>query len=83
MKMQSNAGVSTCYWDLKANATYTAWCVGAQPGTHSGAVQVGDGRWSLNSTTTNWADSGTYQFPNADTFIVTGRLGTGAWLRVK
>jgi Caspase domain len=76
-------GASTWFWDVKANGTYSSWSVGAQPGSHSGTVTVADGHWSLKATTTNWADSGTYQFINPDTFVVTGRLGTGAWLRVK
>jgi Caspase domain len=83
MKIPSAKGISTCYWDLKADGAYSAWCVGAQPGAHSGTASVADGRWSLNATTMSWVDGGTYQFPNPDTFIVTGRLGTGAWLRVK
>jgi hypothetical protein len=57
--------------------------VGPQPGAHSGTVTVIDGRWSLVSTTTNWVDGGSYQFPNADTFIINSRLGTLVWTRVK
>jgi hypothetical protein len=76
-------GASTWFWDVKANGTYSSWSVGAQPGSHSGTVMVADGHWSLNATTMTWVDSGTYQFVNPDTFVVTGRLGTGAWLRVK
>jgi hypothetical protein len=83
MKIPSLAGTSTCFWDVKGNGTYSAWCVGAQPSAHSGTVTVADGRWTLNATTTNWTDGGTYQFSNPNTFIVTGRLGTGAWLRLK
>jgi hypothetical protein len=37
----------------------------------------------LNATTTNWIGGGSYQFLNPNTFIVTRRLGTGAWLRTK
>jgi uncharacterized caspase-like protein len=76
-------GGSTWFWDVKANGTYSSWSVGAQPGSHSGTIMVADGHWSLNATTMNWVDGGTYQFINPDTFVVTGRLGTGAWLRVK
>jgi hypothetical protein len=83
MKIPSAQGITTCHWDVKAAGTYSSWCVGAQPSAHSGTVTVADGRWTLNATTINWIDGGTYQFPNPDTFIVTGRLGTGAWLREK
>jgi Caspase domain len=74
---------STWYWDVKANGTYASWSAGPIPGSHSGTVAVADGHWSMNATTTNWVDGGTYQFTNPDTLVVTGRLGTGAWLRVK
>ena len=74
---------STWFWELKPNGTYSSWSVGAQPGSHSGTVAVADGHWSMNATTMTWVDGGTYQFINPDTFVVTGRLGTGAWLRVK
>jgi Caspase domain len=83
MKVPSPQGVSTCYWDVKASGTYSSWCVGAHPGAHSGTVLIADGKWALNSTTTNWSDGGSYQFPNPNTFIVTGKLGTGAWLRIQ
>jgi Caspase domain len=81
MKIPSAQGVSTCYWDVKASGTYSSWCVGAHPGAHSGTVLIAAGKWDLNSTTTNWSDGGSYQIPNPNTFIVTGKLGTGAWLR--
>jgi uncharacterized caspase-like protein len=76
-------GAQTCYWDVKGTGAYSAWCVGPQPSAHSGTVTVGNGHWTLNATTTNWIDGGSYQFPNPNTFIVSGRLGTGAWLRSK
>ena len=81
MKIPSPQGVSTCYWDIKANGRYASWCVGAHPGAHNGTVLISDGKWALNSTTMTWSDGGSYQFANRDTFIVTGKLGTGAWLR--
>jgi hypothetical protein len=76
-------GASTWFWDVKANGTYSSWSVGAQPGSHSGTVSVANGHWSLNATTMSWVDGGTYKLMNPDTLVVTGRLGTGAWLRVK
>jgi uncharacterized caspase-like protein len=81
MRIPSPQGESTCYWDVKANGTYSTWCVGAHPLAHSGTVLIGDGKWALSATTTAWSDGGSYQFPNPNTLIVTGKLGTGAWLR--
>jgi hypothetical protein len=83
MKVPSPQGISTCYWDVKANGTYSAWCVGAAPVAHAGTVSVADGRWTLNATTTNYTDGGTYVFANPNTMVMTGKLGTGAWLRAK
>ena len=81
MKLPSPQGESTCYWDVKSNGTYSSWCVGAHPAAHSGTVFISDGKWALNATTTSWSDGGSYQIPNPNTMIMTGKLGTGAWLR--
>ena len=50
---------------------------------HRGTVLVTGGKWVVTATTTNFTDGGTYVMPNPNTMIMTGRLGTGAWLRVK
>jgi uncharacterized caspase-like protein len=83
MKVPSPQGISTCYWDVKSSGSYTAWCVGAAPLSHAGTVSVADGRWTLNATTTNYTDGGTYLFSNPNTLVMTGKLGTAAWLRSK
>jgi hypothetical protein len=83
MKVPSPQGISTCYWDVRANGTYSAWCVGPAPVAHAGTVSVADGRWTLSATTTNYTDGGTYVFANPNTMVMTGKLGTGAWLRAK
>jgi len=73
-------GVSTWYWDIRANGSYTFWATG--PGAaapHSGSATFVGGKWSTNSP--SWIDGGTYQFPNANTMLATGRLGTAAWQR--
>jgi hypothetical protein len=77
----SPQGVSTCYWDIKAGGLYSSWCTGAHPAAHSGTVLIANGKWALNATTMVWTDGGSYQFPNPNTMIMTGKLGTGAWLR--
>lgn len=73
-------GVSTWYLDIRANGSYAFWATG--PGAaapHSGSATFVDGKWSTNSP--NWIDGGTYQFPNSNTMLATGRLGTAAWQR--
>jgi uncharacterized caspase-like protein len=81
IKVPSPQGQSTCYWEVKPAGTYSSWCVGAHPAAHSGTMLIADGKWAVNATTTAWTDGGTYLIPNPNTFIVTGKLGTGAWLR--
>jgi hypothetical protein len=81
MKVPSAQGISTCFWDVKAGGTYSAWCVGAVPVAHAGTVSVADGRWTLNATTMSYTDGGTYVFSNPSTMVMTGKLGTGTWLR--
>ncbi len=83
MKIPSPQGISTCYWNVKEEGTYLAWCIGAAPVAHAGTVSVADGRWTLNATTMNYTDGGTYVFSNPDTMVMTGKLGTAAWLRTK
>jgi Caspase domain len=73
-------GVSTWYLDIRANGSYAFWATG--PGAaapHSGSASFVDGKWSTNSP--SWTDGGTYQFPNSNTMMATGRLGTAAWQR--
>jgi hypothetical protein len=50
---------------------------------HAGIVSVADGRWTLNATTMNYTDGGTYVFSNPNAMVMTGKLGTGTWLRAK
>jgi hypothetical protein len=73
-------GVSTWYWEIRANGTYAFWSTG--PGAvapHSGTLLAAEGKWALNSP--SWVDGGTYQVPNANTLVANGRLGTGYWHR--
>jgi hypothetical protein len=81
VKIPSPQGVSTCYWDIKADGSYSSWCTGAHPAAHSGTVLIANGKWTLDSTTMVWSDGGSYQFADPNTMIMTGKLGTGAWLR--
>ena len=67
------------YWEIRANGTYTVSGPGAAAG-HSGSFRASGGKWSLRSTT--WGeDGGTYQLPDANTFLGIGKLGAGTWVR--
>lgn len=73
-------GVSTWFWQIRANGTYAFWSTG--PGAvapHSGTLLAAEGKWAMNSP--SWVDGGTYQVPNGNTLVANGRLGTGYWHR--
>jgi hypothetical protein len=73
-------GVSTWFWEIRANGTYAFWSTG--PGAvapHSGTLLAAEGKWAMNSP--SWVDGGTYHVPNANTLVANGRLGTGYWHR--
>ena len=81
MQMVPNPkGMSTWYWEIRADGTYAFWSTG--PGAvapHNGTLLAAEGKWALNSP--NWVDGGTYQVPNTSTLVANGRLGTGYWHR--
>ena len=71
-------------WEIRGNGTYTFHAEG--PGNvpaHSGTFAAKNGRYTLQSTTMAWTDTGTYQLAPANTLTATGKLGTGAWHRVE
>jgi hypothetical protein len=73
-------GVSTWFWEIRANGTYAFWSTG--PGAvapHSGTLLAAEGKWAMNSP--SWVDGGTYHVPNGNTLVANGRLGTGYWHR--
>jgi len=81
MQMVPNPkGMSTWYWEIRADGTYAFWSTG--PGAvapHNGTLLAAEGKWALNSP--GWVDGGTYQVPNTNTLVANGRLGTGYWHR--
>ena len=54
----------------------------ARDGTapNSGTFSTSDGHWSLTATT-GYADGGSYRLEDTNTWIATGRLGSGTWRR--
>jgi hypothetical protein len=71
-------------WEIYKNGTYSfhAEGPGAAP-AHSGTFAAAKGHYILNSTTTTWNDTGTYQLTDSATMVATGKLGTGTWHRVR
>lgn len=77
-------GVARWFWEIHANGSYGfhAQGPGAAP-PHHGTFAAANGRYILKSTTSAWNDTGTYQITAPDTLVAAGRLGTGAWHRVR
>ena len=48
--------------------------------SHAGTFSARDGHWFLKATT-GYTDGGTYTLRLPNTWVATGRLGTGAWHR--
>jgi hypothetical protein len=67
------------FWALREDGVYRLYGLGANPGQH-GMVEATGGRFSMKSAF--WADQGTYQLSDADTWVITGVLGPGTWKRV-
>jgi hypothetical protein len=78
------AGTARWVWEIYKNGTYSfhAEGPGAAP-AHSGTFAAAKGHYILNSTTTTWNDTGTYQLTDSLTLVATGKLGTGTWHRVQ
>ena len=77
------AGVARWVWDIRAEGTYAFHAEG--PGNvpaHSGRFEAQNGRYTLESTTTAWADTGTYRLAAADSLYGSGKLGSAVWHRV-
>jgi hypothetical protein len=67
------------YWDIRADGTYELSGAGGAV-VHTGSFHAAAGQWSLDSPI--WGkDGGGYQLPNPNTFVATGRLGVGVWVR--
>jgi hypothetical protein len=71
-------------WNIHSNGTYDFHAEGpAAAPAHSGNFAAQKGHYTLASTTTSWTDAGTYQLKDADTLAAKGRLGAGAWHRIR
>jgi hypothetical protein len=73
-------GVAEWVLEIRADGTYifSSSGPGAAP-NHVGNFAAADGKWTLTSRSIAWQDSGTYELPTPDTFVMHGKLGTGVW----
>jgi Caspase domain len=81
----NNRGVARWIWDILPGGTYRFRSEGAGAArSHEGTMTLRDGRWTLRSTRglAGWEDGGPYEFRDANTLIMTGRMGRGIWRRI-
>ncbi len=77
-KWQLQGAGQPIFWEINADGSYKVFGAGF-PG-HAGTFHAASGKWSLKSSA--WGeDGGTYQLPNADTFVGVGRMGPATWVR--
>jgi hypothetical protein len=67
------------YWALREDGVYRLYGLGANPG-QLGELEAAGGKFSMKAAF--FADAGTYELRDSETWIVTGRLGPGIWKRV-
>jgi hypothetical protein len=81
----NNRGLARWVWEILPGGTYRFHSEG--PGavrSHEGTMTLNEGRWTLHATRglPGYDDAGPYEFHDANTLIMTGRLGPGIWRRV-
>jgi len=72
-------------WEIGAGGTYQFHSTAPDLApTHAGRIEFADGKWTLQSMA-GYADTdgGTYQLQGPDLMVMTGKLGTGSWRRMK
>lgn len=81
-EVPNEKGVATWIFQIARDGSYSFTSTGpGGPPPSSGNFTGKNGVWSLKSTTIDWDDAGTYNLPTPDTFVMTGKLGTGVWKR--
>jgi hypothetical protein len=70
-------------WQVSANGTYTFHSE-APDNTlpHDGTFTASSGKYTLHAITTQWDDQGTYTMQGSTAVSMTGKLGTGTWMRI-
>ena len=78
-----DAGSGIWVWQISANGTYTFHSE-ALDGTapHAGTFTASNGKYTLHSIVTVWDDQGTYTMQGSAAVSMTGKLGTGTWVRI-
>jgi hypothetical protein len=72
-------GIANVYWVVRLNGDYRLHGPGVRP-PQRGRFTSDGRRWSVRAP--GWQDSGTYQLPDANTWVITSPIGTGTWNRI-
>lgn len=86
LTVPGSRGAALWIWKIMADGLYRFRSQG--PGAvrpHQGTISVGGGRWALHALKglPGYRDGGPYELHDADTLVMTGRLGTGVWRRAE
>ncbi|MFZ0337053.1 MAG: hypothetical protein WAL45_03415, partial [Terracidiphilus sp.] len=78
-----NVGSGIWVWQISANGTYEVHSE-ALDGTlpNAGTFTASNGKYTLHATSTTWDDLGTYSMQGPAAVSMTGKLGTGTWVRI-
>jgi hypothetical protein len=78
-----NAGSGIWVWQISANGTYQFHGEALDStGPHAGIFTASNGKYTLHAINTNWNDQGTYTMQGSAAVSMTGKLGTGTWVRI-
>ncbi len=78
-----DVGSGIWVWKISANGTYQFHSE-ALDGTapNAGTFTASNGKYALHATSTTWDDLGTYTMQGSAAVSMTGKLGTGTWVRI-
>jgi len=80
-KLNVNGGIWV--WQISAYGTYTLHSE-APDNTppNNGTFMTNNGHYTLHASSMVWDDQGTYTMQGSTAVIMTGKLGTGTWVRI-
>jgi hypothetical protein len=78
-----DAGSGIWVWQIAANGTYTFHSEALDStAPHAGTFTASNGKYTLHAININWDDLGTYTMQGSTAAVMTGKLGTGTWVRI-
>jgi hypothetical protein len=78
-----DAGSGIWVWQISTNGAYTFHSEALDStGPHAGTFTARNGKYTLHAININWDDLGTYTMQGSTAVVMTGKLGTGTWVRI-